>query len=142
MKSLHTLLKIAESDLETLRRALAALIARQTAIEERIRAHEQSIIAEQRLAVQDYESQRAYGGFVQLALQGKRALEAERAAIEQEIVRMRTLISEAHVEMRKFERLLELEAERAKVAADKREADELDEFATLRAARQTQKPTR
>jgi flagellar biosynthesis chaperone FliJ len=140
MKSLHTLLKIAEGDLETLRRALAALIARQTAVEERIRAHDQSIAAEQRLAMRDYESQRAYGGFVQLALQGRRALEAEREAIEQEIARMRTLISEAHVEMRKFERLLELETERAKALADKREADELDEFATLRAARQMQSP--
>jgi len=136
MKSLHTLLKIAEGDLETLRRALAALIARQTAVEERIRAHEQSIVNEQRIAAQDYESQRAYGGFIQLALQGKRALEAEGAAIEEEITRMRALISEAHVEMRKFERLIELEAERAKVLADKREAAELDEFATLRAARQ------
>jgi hypothetical protein len=140
MKSLHTLLKIAEADLETLRRALAALIARQTAVEERIRAHDQSIAAEQRLAMQDYESQRAYGGFVQLALQGKRALEGEREAIEQEIARMRALIADAHVEMRKFERLLELEAERAKLRADKQEADELDEFATIRAARQTQKP--
>jgi len=136
MKSLNTLLKIAEGDLETLRRALAALLARQTAVEERIRAHEQSIVNEQRIAAQDYESQRAYGGFIQLALQGKRALEAERVAIEEEIVRMRALISEAHVEMRKFERLIELEAERAKVLADKREAAELDEFATLRAARQ------
>jgi len=139
MKSLHTLLKIAEGDLEALRRALAALIARQTAVEERIRAHEQSIINEQRIAAQDYESQRAYGGFIQLALQGKRALEAERAAIEEEVTRMRELISEAHVEMRKFERLIELEAERAKTAADKREAAELDEFATLRAARRPQK---
>lgn len=136
MKSLHTLLKIAEADLETLRRALAALIARQGAVEERMRAHEQTILAEQRLAVKDYESQRAYGGFIQLALQNRRALEAEREALEQEIARMRQLISEAHVEMRKFERLIELEAERTKAKADKREADELDEFATLRAARQ------
>jgi flagellar protein FliJ len=142
MNSLHTLLKIAESDLETLRRALAALLGRQGAVEERIRAHEQSILAEQRLAMQDYESQRAYGGFVQLAQQAKRAMEAEREAVEQEITRMRALISEAHVEMRKFERLIELEAERAKTLADKREADELDEFATLRAARQSQTPNR
>lgn len=136
MKSLHTLLKIAEADLETLRRALAALIARQGAVEERMRALEQTIVAEQRLAVQDYESQRAYGGYIQLALQNRRVLEAEREAIEQEIARMRQLISEAHVEMRKFERLIELETERAKAKAHKREADELDEFATLRAARQ------
>lgn len=93
MKSLHTLLKIAEADLETLRRALAALIARQGAVEERMRVHDQTILAEQRLAAQDYESQRAYGGFIQLALQNRRVLEAERGAIEEEIARMRALIA-------------------------------------------------
>lgn len=135
MKSLHTLLKIAERDLDSLRRALGALIARQGAIDERIKAHAQSILNEQKLAAQDYESQRAYGGFVQLALQQKRALEAESAAVDVEIARMRQLISEAHVEMRKFERLIELEAAREKAKGEKREAAELDEFATLRAAR-------
>ncbi len=73
-----------------------------------------------------------------MALQSKRALEAEREAIEAEITRMREMISQAHVEMRKFERLIELEAERAKALSEKREAAELDEFATLRAARQPQ----
>jgi transcriptional regulator of heat shock response len=139
MKSLRTLLKIAERDLETLRRTLGALLQGQRLNEERIRAHAQTILAEQKLAAQDYESQRAYGGFIQLALQRKAVLEAEHEAMEMEIARLRALISEAHVETRKFERLIELEAERAKAAVDKREADELDEFATLRAARQSQK---
>jgi flagellar biosynthesis chaperone FliJ len=67
---------------------------------------------------------------------GRRALEAEAAAIDQESERIRTLIAEAHVEMRKFERLLELEAERAKTRAAKAENAELDEIATLRAGRQ------
>lgn len=137
MKSLPTLLKLAERDLETLRRAMAAQITRQSAIEARIKGLEHAVRAEQQAALQDYESQRAYGGFVQLALQQRRALESERVLVEQEVERLRVLITEAHVEMRKFERLLELEAERARKAEEKRENAELDEFATLRAARQT-----
>lgn len=135
MKSLHTLLRIARADLDTLQRALGDQLRKLVAVEERQRTHEQALLAEQKAALRDYESARAYGGYAALALAGRRALVAEAASIEVECDRLRTLISEAHVEMRKFERLLELQAEREKREADKREAAALDEFATLRAGR-------
>jgi flagellar export protein FliJ len=135
MKSLHTLLKVARSDLETVRRALADQIAKDAAVQDRILGHEQTLRNEQMLAQRDYESARAYGGYAAAAIAVRRALEAERVLINQEIERLRTLIAEAHTEVRKFERLIELEAERAKAARQKRENAELDEFATLRAAR-------
>ena len=137
MKSLRTLLKLARRDLETLRRALAEQISRQTAIQDRILGHEQTIKDEQKAALRDYESARAYGGYAAAALAIRRALAAESEAIGEEIGRLRTLIAEAHVETRKFERLIELEEERAKKAADKREMNELDEFATMMTARTT-----
>ena len=135
MKSLRTLLKIARRDLETLRRALADQLARETAVVDRIRGHEQTILAEQEHAKRDYESGRAYGGYAVAAIAIRRALDAERALVAQEIDRLRALIAEAHVEARKFERLLELEEARAKAAREKRENAELDEFATISAAR-------
>jgi flagellar export protein FliJ len=135
MKSLHTLLKVAKRDLETLRRALGEQISRAALIKERAAAHERAIVREQQVAGRDYESQRAYGGYIQLALHGRRALAAEGEMIAAEVERLRSMISEAHVEMRKFERLIELEEARAKVAREKRENAELDEFATMRAAR-------
>ncbi|MGE0533077.1 MAG: flagellar FliJ family protein [Hyphomonadaceae bacterium] len=135
MKSLHTLLRIAKADLETLRRAMGEQIARQTAIEERIRTHEQALKREQELARRDYESARAYGGYAALAMAARRSLESELQLVGAEIERLRALITEAHVEMRKFERLVELQEERERKAAEKREAAELDEFATLTAAR-------
>ncbi len=46
---------------------------------------------------------------------------------------------EAHTEVRKFERLLELQAERDKAARTKRENAELDELATISAARLTRR---
>ncbi|MEQ1708585.1 MAG: flagellar FliJ family protein [Terricaulis sp.] len=135
MRALRTLLKLAKRDLEALRRALAEKTSALALLEERILGHEQTLRAEQQAALRDYESARAYSGFAVLAAQGRRALESEREVIGQDIERLRTLIAEAHVEMRKFERLIELEETRARAALEKREDAELDEMATLRAGR-------
>jgi flagellar export protein FliJ len=135
MKSLRTLLKVARSDLETVRRALADQIAKQASVDDRIVGHEQTLRSEQSLARRDYESARAYGGYAVAALSIRRALDAGRVSISQEIERLRTLIAEAHTEVRKFERLIAFEAAREKARREKREDAELDEMATLRAGR-------
>jgi flagellar export protein FliJ len=135
MKALGTLLKLAARDLEMLRREMAAQIARQTEIEQGILSHDQAIVREQQLAQQDYEAGRVYGGYAAAALTRRRAMESEYALIGEEIERLRELVTAAHVEARKFERLIELEAAREKAKAEKRENAELDEFATMRAAR-------
>ena len=136
MKSLRTLLKLAQRDLETMRARLAELIAQQTAIEESVRTLAENVAFEQKSALKDYESGRAYGGFALYAVGRGRALEGDAANIAAEIERVRALVTEAHVEMRKFEHLVELEETRAKKAAAKREGAELDEMATQRAGRQ------
>lgn len=135
MKSLKTLLKLAKRDLEALRRTLAEYVARQTALEDRITGHDQTIAREQALAQKDYEAARVFGGYAAASLLRRRAMVSEGEILSGEVDRLRALINEAHVEVRKFERLLELEAEREKRAVDKRENAELDEFATMRAAR-------
>lgn len=135
MKAFRTLLKVAERDLETVRRALADQITKEANVVQRIHGHEQTVRNEQMLAQRDYESARAYGGYAVAAQSIRKALEAERVAINQEIDRLRTLIAEAHTEVRKFERLIELDEQRRKVLAEKRENDELDEMTTLRAGR-------
>ncbi|MGD9965991.1 MAG: hypothetical protein AB7T59_05685 [Hyphomonadaceae bacterium] len=135
MKSLRTLLKVARIDLETLRRALAEQVAKHASVEQRLLGHEQTVKNEQMLARRDYESARAYGGYAVAALAIRRGLEAERISVSQDIERLRTVVADAHAEVRKFERLLELEAERARMVQKHRETAELDEFATLRTAR-------
>lgn len=135
MKSFRTLLRLARRDVETLRRALADQIQRQQTLEQRVLGHDQAVRAEQQAALKDYESSRAYGGYAVAAVATRRALDSERDIILAEIDRLRTLISEALVETRKFERLIALEEAREKAAQDRRENAELDEFATLRAAR-------
>jgi hypothetical protein len=138
MKSLRTLLKLARRDVETLRRALADQIQRQQTLEQRILGQEATLRAEQQAALRDYESARAYGGYAVAAVAVRRALDAERDIVAAEIDRLRALITAALVETRKFERLIELEEAREKAAREKRENAELDEFATMRAARARQ----
>jgi nucleoside-triphosphatase THEP1 len=132
-------LRLAARDLETLRRALADQTTKDANVVQRIHGHEQTLRSEQMLAQRDYESARAYGGYAVAALSIRRALDAERVLINDEIGRLRTLIAEAHTEVRKFERLIELDEQRAKALVEKRENAELDEFATLRAARLSQR---
>lgn len=135
MKSLRTLLELARRDVETLRRALADQIQRQQTLEQRILGHAETVRAEQQAALKDYESARAYGGYAVAAVATRRALDSEGDIIAAEIDRLRALIGAALIESRKFERLIELEEAREKAARDKRETAELDEFATMRAAR-------
>jgi flagellar export protein FliJ len=139
MKAFGTLLKVAERDLETVRRALADQITKQANVVQRIHGHEQTVRNEQMLAQRDYESARAYGGYAVAAQSIRKALEAERGVINQEIDRLRTLIAEAHTEVRKFERLIELDEQRRQALAETRENDELDEMTTLRAGRALQR---
>ncbi|MBX3431248.1 MAG: hypothetical protein KF779_16800 [Hyphomonadaceae bacterium] len=136
MKAFRTLLKLAERNLEALRRALADQVTRDANVVQRIHGHEQTLRNEQMLAQRDYESARAYGGYAVAAMAARKALDAERALIAEETERLRALIAEAHTEVRKFERLIELEEQREKLKREKREDAELDEFATLRGARQ------
>jgi flagellar export protein FliJ len=136
MNALRTLLKLARRDLETLRLAFAKELAKQTANQDRILGHEQTIRDEQKAAQRDYESARAYGGYAAGAIAVRRALAAEGETIAQEIDRLRALVADAHVETRKFERLIQFEEERRAAALAKRENAELDEFATLTAGRQ------
>ncbi len=135
MKALRTLLRVARRDLDVLRRALADQISKQMAVEERIRAGAQDLADEQGAAQRDFESHRAFAIYAPVVRAAQRALEGERAAIDQECDRMRALIAEAHVEMRKFERLIELDEARQRAALEKRDAAELDELATQRAGR-------
>lgn len=135
MKALPTLVRLARRDLDLLQRALGEQMAKRADVDARAAAHEEAIRREQQIGLKDYDGARAYGGYVALALAGRRKLEDEGAAIDQEIERLRGLIQEAHIEMRKVERLLEIQNEREQRERERREDAEMDERATLTAGR-------
>lgn len=135
MKALPTLVRIAKRDLDALRQALGEIESKRAHVAARLAAHEEAVAAEQRIARENYEGARAYGGFAAAALGRKRAMADEAAELDKEADAMRALVAQAHMELKKIERLMELEAERRAVAERRREDAELDEIATIRAAR-------
>lgn len=135
MKALPTLIRLAKRDLDILRGALSEIEAKRANAIARLAAHAEALAQEQRVALQNYEAGRAYGGFAALALTQRRALEAERDQLAMEADRIRALITEAHVELKKVEHLAELQAKREAAEAARRDDAALDEIATQRAVR-------
>lgn len=135
MQALPTLLRLARQELDTLRRALGELQGRRATILLRIQTHGELVVREQEIARQRYEVAHAYVGFAAAALEVKRAMESEAAVLEQEAEGLRGLIGAAHIEVKKLERLLELQEARAADKARRVEDAELDELAMQRAAR-------
>ncbi|MET0181998.1 MAG: flagellar FliJ family protein [Caulobacterales bacterium] len=135
MKALPTLIRIAKRDLDALRQALGAIEGKRAEISDRLSALEEEVASEQRIAMQNYDGARAYGGFAAAALTRKRAILVEAAIQDKEASAMRALVAEAHVELKKLERLMEMQNEREAKEELRRENAELDEMATIRAAR-------
>lgn len=135
MKALPVLIRVAKRELDELRTALGEVEGRKQAALGRLAAQAQELAAEQKAAMQSYEASRAYNGYAVAAMAQRRVTEAHIADLDTEANRIRALVSEAHVELKKLERLLELEEERAALKARKAEDAALDEVATLRAAR-------
>jgi len=134
VKALATLLRIAKRDLDLLRRALGEADGRLEMVA-RLTAHDSAVASEHRFALESYEGARAFGGFAYAAAGQRRAFEAQAHALEAEADRIRALVSEAHAEMKKLERLIEIEREREAEIARRAEIAALDELATMRAAR-------
>ncbi len=137
MKALPTLVRLAKRELDELRRALGDIEGVRMQAVNRLATQAQELAAEQRAAMANYEASRAYHGFAAAALAQRRATEAQIADLDTEAGRVRALVAEAHVELKKLERLMELQAERAAIAERKAEDAALDEVATMRAARKS-----
>ncbi len=135
MKSLPVLLRLAKRALDELRLELAAVSAKREELDVRLASLAEAVRAEQRAALGDYMGARAYGGYALASARTRRAIQSEAEVLDAQIAHLRELVTQAHTEARKLERLLELRAEQAARAEAKRADEELDESATLRAAR-------
>ncbi len=135
MKALPTLIRLARQAVDEARLELADIERARDEIVRRIGAHDDALAAEQRAAMSSYESGRAYGGYAIAALAQRRALVAQADALAAQADGVRVRLGAAHVELKKVERLLELQEERAARETRRREEAMLDEAATLRAGR-------
>ncbi|MGE3248943.1 MAG: flagellar FliJ family protein [Hyphomonadaceae bacterium] len=135
MKALKTLIRLAKEEVEIVRRALAdAEGAHQRALQ-RIAALSTDIQREQEEALKAMSAWSTYGGYAAARAQDRRLLNDEERATADHALVLRARLAEAHVELKKLEKLAELRAAREAEGERKREQDALDEAAVLRAGR-------
>lgn len=135
MKALRTLIKLARAEVDVVQRALAEAERQHARALKRIADLDTGIASEQAIAAKSASAWSTYGSYAAARADDRRALTTEEEAYAQHERLLRTRLSDAHVELKKLERLAELEAARENEAERMREQAELDETATMRAAR-------
>ncbi len=138
MKSISTLIRIKRWELDQKRRALADLEGLHQELRERAAALEQRLAAEQD-AARDDTLRFAYAAYARRAIEQREALEGSLADLDQQIASARDEVAELYGEVKRYERVSEINA--AKIAADirRRETAVLDEVAGLQHRRRSQR---
>lgn len=136
MKALSTLIKLARAEADRCQRALAEAQRLHARALARIAELDAGIASEQAVAAKAASAWSTYGGYAAARADDRRALNAEAAACAAQEAALREALAQAHVELKKLEKLAELEAARALEAEARAEQAALDEAATIRAARE------
>ena len=104
----------------------------------RIALLEAGLVEEQDVAARHAIARPAYGPYAAARADDRRVLNAEERAFAAHADALRAELVAAHMEMKKFERLIEMEEAREAEAERAREQAEMDEIATMRAGRSPQ----
>lgn len=129
MKSLGTLIRLRQHEMDTAKRALNALEMQAEAIEQRRRDLEAEYAAESARAYGDVDASFAIGDYIAAVRQKRLNLGREKQAVEQEIALAEAKVRDAFRELKRFELAQTMEQDRTAKAADRREQNRLDESA-------------
>jgi len=135
MKALSTLIKLARAEVDSCQRAVVEAQRMHARAIARIADLDTRIASEQAAAAKAASAWSTYGGYAAARADDRRVLNAEEAAYAAHEASLRETLTQAHVELKKLEKLAELEAARALEAEARAEQAALDEAATMRAAR-------
>jgi flagellar protein FliJ len=131
MSALSTLARMARLRAEALQRELALLDETWRALDARIVAHDKNVLAEQREALGD--SMAMFGAYAQAALMQRAQMLIERENAARAAEMLRNTLSDAFIELKKLETLIENEVARERAEEEARERAELDDLAGRRA---------
>ncbi len=131
MSALNTLARMARLRAEALQRELAALDEQRRTYNAKIVAHDQNVLAEQRQAHGD--SFAMFGAYAQAALMQRAQMMIERETTSHAAEMLRSTLSDAFIELKKLETLIDNQAAREKAEEEARERAELDDLAGRRA---------
>jgi hypothetical protein len=132
-------MRLARAEADALRGRLAEAEAEHVKALARVAILEAGILDEQAVAVRHAVARPAYGPYAAARSEDRRVLAAEQAAAAARADALRAELAAAHAEFKKLEKLIEWEEARAMDAARVREQAELDEIATMRAARRMER---
>jgi flagellar export protein FliJ len=131
MSALTTLARMARLRAEALQRELALLDEQRRALDTQIVNHDWTVLAEQREAGAD--AMAMFGAYAQAALMQRARLLIERETAAHAAEMLRATLSDAFIELKKLETLIENEVAREKLEEETRERAELDDLAGRRA---------
>lgn len=129
MKTITTLIKIHQQQLDLLRRNLGGLELQKVQLIELDRNLEKELAGEIKLAEQNSELAGYFGDYIKRVRQRQERLRAEVAGIEEQMVILREAVHFEYGEQLKFEKILEQRLEAKRKAAAIKEGLELDEIA-------------
>ena len=128
-KSLRSLIRLHDWDVDEKRRVLTSLLGQIEVLEERGRRLEASVIREQKVAAETPgESGLYYGHFANLVILRREQLAEAKAAIEKQIVEARENLRQAYRELKKYETAQANRDKREQAEDNRREQIDLDEI--------------
>lgn len=134
-KALNTLARLQRGLIDEAKTELAEIVTKRTAIAQRGAALDAEVAHEQAMAARDTHAWTAYGAYAPRVAEEKRHLANSDAALARDEDALRDRLSEAYIELKKIEHLMEAQAERERLAENARELASMDEAAAMRAAR-------
>lgn len=136
MKSIATLIRVKRWELDQKRRALADLELLHQELRERAQALEARLLVEQG-AAHDDSLRFAYAAYARRAIEQREALAGSLHDLDQQIEAARDEVAELYGDVKRYERVSEINA--AKIAAESRRRDTavLDEVASLQHRRRS-----
>lgn len=132
MKTLRQLIRLHRHNVDTHRRAVHDLEAREAEIVDAIDALQAQISSEQTVAAGSSDILGAYGAFVQAAIERRKSLETEHQAARGAVENARDALRDAYAELKRFEISLSGKILSEQKDQSRREQASLDELAARR----------
>jgi len=131
-RSHEPLIRLARFKVEELQKQMAELDRSRQALIDQIERLEASVPEEQAVATESKEGFLAYGSYAQAVIKRKDNIRLSLDEVEVQAEALRTRLSEAFQELKKYELLEERRLAQAEKALRAAEQDELDEIAQVR----------
>ena len=128
MKSIQTLIKLQQRQLDEKRRVLKQLLEQEEALKTKKEAFKKSIIDERIRALEDVQTAYTLAAFIKMTEQNIELVSVQIIRTQQQVEEVRNEIAEIFRELKRYEIYDEMKEAETKVKEDLREQKEMDEM--------------